>query len=182
MKYCYACKQEKPLADFGKNRSRKDGLCAECKECVRIINREYRAKNREALSAKKREHWKKNRESCQQKQREYRDKNREACREKAREYCDRNREACREATRKYYKKHREKCCARIKRFKRRNPEKVKAHNAINHAIAAGKIKRPVRCERCFEETFVEGHHSDYSKPLEVEWLCRKCHCKAHRSN
>jgi hypothetical protein len=27
---------------------------------------------------------------------------------------------------------------------------------------------------------VEAHHTDYSKPLEVVWLCKKHHAEAHR--
>lgn len=26
------------------------------------------------------------------------------------------------------------------------------------------------------------HHEDYDKPLEVEWMCRKCHLEEHNEN
>ncbi len=61
-----------------------------------------------------------------------------------------------------------------------NPEKTKAINAINHAITAGKLTRPSVCESCFNERFTEGHHEDYSKPLDVDWLCKECHIDLHR--
>lgn len=47
------------------------------------------------------------------------------------------------------------------------------------ALIAGRIKRADACERCGQEGHVQGHHFDYSKPLEVEWLCRSCHMTEH---
>lgn len=41
------------------------------------------------------------------------------------------------------------------------------------------IKTP--CEVC-GKLKVDAHHTDYNKPLEVVWLCRKCHKKIHNSN
>ena len=38
-----------------------------------------------------------------------------------------------------------------------------------------EIKRGV-CEKC-GNIKSEGHHEDYSKPLEVRWLCLKHHPK-----
>lgn len=38
---------------------------------------------------------------------------------------------------------------------------------------------PQPCERCGAEK-AEKHHEDYSKPLEVRWLCRDCHLQEHR--
>ncbi|KKL77017.1 hypothetical protein LCGC14_2039150, partial [marine sediment metagenome] len=60
------------------------------------------------------------------------------------------------------------------------PEKLKAHYILNNAIRGGEIARPFICESCFNERFTDGHHEDYSKPLDVEWLCKKCHTELHR--
>lgn len=41
----------------------------------------------------------------------------------------------------------------------------------------GKIKRKP-CEQCGSMD-AEMHHHDYSKPLDVRWLCRPCHLSEH---
>ena len=61
------------------------------------------------------------------------------------------------------------------KYRQLNPEKIKAHHDVEYAIKKGKLIRPDHCESCKKETFVESHHEDYSKPLDVEWLCIKCH-------
>lgn len=38
MKYCHRCKTYKPVEEFSKNRSKKDGLQVSCKECFKTIN------------------------------------------------------------------------------------------------------------------------------------------------
>lgn len=45
------------------------------------------------------------------------------------------------------------------------------------AIETGKLVRG-KCEVCgLPDT--EAHHTDYTKPLEVQWLCRKHHLEIH---
>lgn len=58
-----------------------------------------------------------------------------------------------------------------------NPEKWMAREKLHEAIRQGKIKR-LSCEMC-GETKSHGHHEDYSKPLEVVWLCMKHHLMTH---
>jgi len=58
-----------------------------------------------------------------------------------------------------------------------NKEKRKAHNLVNNKIATYK---PDSCESCGVKSSLHGHHDDYSKPLQVKWLCTRCHGKVHR--
>jgi len=66
---------------------------------------------------------------------------------------------------------------RKRRYRERNPEKHAAHLALTRALRRGAIVRQ-SCERCGVDR-VEGHHDDYSKPLEVRWLCKRHHLAAH---
>lgn len=51
--------------------------------------------------------------------------------------------------------------------------------AYAHAyLRRGKLTRKP-CEDC-GSLDVQMHHTDYSKPLLVTWLCRKCHLARHR--
>jgi|SRR5215217_2883309 len=61
------------------------------------------------------------------------------------------------------------------------PEKKRARGLLHYHIKKGNIIRPDICSSCSKNTLVHGHHHDYSRPLEVEWLCSKCHYKEHNS-
>lgn len=58
-----------------------------------------------------------------------------------------------------------------------NPEQYKAHCIVNNAIRDRKLI-PQPCEICGTEP-AQAHHPDYSKPLEVQWLCRVHHLQKH---
>lgn len=56
-----------------------------------------------------------------------------------------------------------------------------ARKAVNAAVAIGLLTRPELCEKCgrpYHRT-LQGHHEDYTKPLEVMWLCQSCHSAQH---
>jgi hypothetical protein len=63
--------------------------------------------------------------------------------------------------------------------------KAACYAVYNKALRLGDIVRPTTCAECgvsYEGSLVkliQGHHEDYSKPLLVDWLCRKCHAKRH---
>jgi len=56
-------------------------------------------------------------------------------------------------------------------------ERGKAAEKLRAAVRSGKIERG-NCEECGEPN-AHGHHPDYSKPLEVIWLCPKHHAEEH---
>lgn len=64
----------------------------------------------------------------------------------------------------------------------RYPEKQAARNATADAIKRGELVRPPACEQCEAPCKPDAHHDDYSKPLEVRWLCRQCHVSIHAAD
>ena len=55
--------------------------------------------------------------------------------------------------------------------------RIRARRAVRWEIRMGRMQRQP-CERC--EATSEAHHDDYSKPLEVRWLCSPHHREEHR--
>lgn len=62
----------------------------------------------------------------------------------------------------------------------RNPIKRRAHTICGNAIRDGKLI-PSPCEVC-GAVKAQAHHDDYSKPLDVRWLCTTHHAEWHRHN
>ena len=58
-------------------------------------------------------------------------------------------------------------------------EILKTHYAVHKAVAKGILIRPEACLQCGARFRTHGHHADYSKPLDVEWLCGSCHALRH---
>lgn len=59
----------------------------------------------------------------------------------------------------------------------------RAYGMVRNAVKQGVLVRPTSCERCGIEpapasdgrSRIQAHHHDYSRPLNVEWICAKCH-------
>ena len=67
-----------------------------------------------------------------------------------------------------------------KAYIERNPIKRKAQNMADNAIRDGRLVRQP-CEVCGAQK-AQAHHDDYSKPLDVRWLCTTHHAEWHRHN
>ena len=81
-KRCWSCGKDKPLEDFYKNKSSKDGYAHECKDCAKFRVKEYYIKhtgerisyaheyqknNREKIKCRKQEYWQRNKENLKKK-------------------------------------------------------------------------------------------------------------------
>lgn len=64
-------------------------------------------------------------------------------------------------------------------WRARNPEKYDAQQKLQAAVRHGRITRQP-CEACGQEP-AHGHHEDYSKPLDVVWLCAAHHRERHKA-
>lgn len=75
-------------------------------------------------------------------------------------------------------KHREAYARRKAEGRAKKPDRVKmrARWRAWDAVRRGVLTRqPCRCGNPKSE----AHHEDYSKPLDVQWLCKSCHEELH---
>lgn len=102
-------------------------------------------------------------------------------RETKRKYHAKNRVTINANTRAWRKRNPKKAAASMSRWYARKAERtgctVSARTAVNQAVKAGLLQQQP-CEVC-DAKKVEGHHDDYTKPLDVRWLCLKHHCEVH---
>jgi len=93
--------------------------------------------------------------------------------------------------RRYYAKNAEQIRERVKNYRLANLEVVRARDRARgfrehdqqkiFARNATRVlrKMPHDCEQCGAPN-AHAHHDDYSRPLDVRWLCRTCHGIEHR--
>lgn len=62
-------------------------------------------------------------------------------------------------------------------YRTRYPERRRAHNAVQTALRNGSLQKQP-CVHCGELNS-HAHHDDYSKPLDVIWLCHRHHMERH---
>lgn len=63
-------------------------------------------------------------------------------------------------------------------LKTNDPRRWRARQLVNKAIKNNVLTKPTSCEHCqIVDDDIVAHHDDYSKPLDVIWLCHSCHMK-----
>lgn len=149
MKRCFKCFAEKPLDEFYKHSSMKDGVLGKCKECTKADVKNHREKNLKAVRAYDRS------------------RGNLAHRVAAREAYSK--------TESFAKSHE----ASIKRWAAAHPDRKRAASAVSNAIRDGKLIPWPVCALPECSGKPQGHHPDYSRPLDVVWLCIKHHKEVH---
>ncbi len=152
MKLCRECNVQKTLNEFYKHAAMSDGHLNKCISCVKTRVNKHRENNLEAL-------------------REYdRKRSNEPHRVEARkayQQTDSGKLAKRKANHAYLK---------------RSPMVYAAHVIASNAMRDGKLIPASCCSVCGSVEKIEGHHDDYTKPMDVRWLCEKCHKSWHKTN
>jgi hypothetical protein len=148
-KVCSICSEMLPLSQFYTQASAPLGVSPACKACLAVTKRKHYEANKEKYAARQKEYNRKNRESINAASRSYRAKNKQKKKE-----------------------------AR-KRYDAKYPLRPLAQGALFRAVSSGCLHRPEECSECGMECVPQGHHNDYSKPLDVIWLCPQCHANYH---
>lgn len=151
MRICSQCKEELEEEKFYSGRTA-------CKSCIIRKNTEYKRRNREKVNTQKREYYRLNPDKVKASNKKWYENNKEKRSEYHKEYLKTvgGKESVHKSLRKYQDSNR---------------DKLRIWNIA-------KVIKITECEMCGEEGQVR-HHPDYSKPLEVMCLCRKCHKKIH---
>lgn len=185
MKKCSKCKIDKEETEFWKRNNRTISLSSECKQCA-----SERRKNRDRTKVNKshRDWCKKNREKTRKSALKYQRENKDKINASHRKWWADNGEKYSEARRYKYlnlapdKKEKIREYARINRktYRENHPEKDRARSIVQQMIEKGWLSRSNCCSKCGNTKKIEAHHVDYSKPLDVTWLCRDCHLALHK--
>ena len=186
MPVCSRCGEEKFDDEFYRDKRKSNGLTSHCKACASVAASGYYGRNKAKVDARSRE-W---RESNAEYLREYRRKRYQEYADEFRRYREAN--AARHRLRSKadwaaikadpvkLERYRAAAVKRNLKWQRENPEKVACYRVYRKALADGTIECQGYCEFCSVEVGLVGHHEDYSKPLDVIWLCGDCHRKVHR--
>jgi len=115
--------------------------------------------------------------------REYKRRNPEKVAESQRQWREANKEHVASYFRDWSSKNRHRKAEYRARDDQRFPEKDAARAALRSAVYRGQVVKPGCCEECGKSVErkgqLHGHHHDYARPLDVEWLCPGCHAERH---
>ena len=111
-KQCKKCDRILPVACFSRAKSKKDGLCSQCKEC----DKAYYESNKKRILENKQKYHEQNRESIIAYQRNRYPAVKEQRIEKARMYYEENKEFVLEARKEYYENNKEEIARKRKEY------------------------------------------------------------------
>lgn len=177
---CTQCKKEKMNSEF--YRTKEDWFVSACKECTKKNASEYASKNKEKVAIAKKEYNRKNADVIRIKKAAYAAENKDILAKKGSARSIENREELSKYQKDWREENKDKLVeySKIYLAKEENKKKHAARGKVNKALASGKLIKPNICSVCGENGTTEAHHEDYSKPLDVRWLCSACHKKLHR--
>lgn len=164
-KACSKCGVVKQLSAFSLRSAAPDGHRADCKDCVR---------------AQDRERYQSNPEPAKRRSKTWYLANPERAAELRRQWALANQDKRAEITKIWVLEHPDRHAEHRKNWRSKNQEKVWCYQQLQHAVQKGDVLKSATCQTCgATDVRIEGHHPEYSKPLDVMWLCSPCHRDLH---
>lgn len=155
-KKCIRCERVLAISEFYVHSQIADGHLNICKDCTKKRIQGYRQENIEQV-------------------REYDRK-----RGRTEEHNKMNRACSRSLKEKNPNEYKRQITKASQKYKRAHPDKRHTYSVVWNKLNSKKlIRKP--CEVCATILKVEAHHDDYSRPLEIRWLCKKHHMELHRT-
>jgi len=167
IKKCYSCGKHKNTGLFHTDNSKADGKYPSCKECKNKNQIKSYRKNIKNVRAYKKNNKEKIALYHEIYQKKYYTDNKGEILKRCKEYAS-------------TVKGKEVMAHAYKKWVDENPIKAKARNTVFLAIKRGDLKRHP-CGVC-GDIKSHGHHADYSRPLDVIWLCSQHHKDWHKEN
>ena len=127
MKKCSKCGIQKPLVEFSRNKSTKDGHTRQCKSC----KAQYRAQNKEKIAKRNARYYEENKEKIAKQGARYRAQNKEKIAKQGARYRSENKEKIAEKNARYYEENKEKIAEYSFRYREENKEKIARYRAQN---------------------------------------------------
>jgi hypothetical protein len=144
-KKCTKCGTVKPITEFYRQASAKDGFTTQCKKCQAAYDKKYAEANADALRETRKAYRLKNKEKLREYRKEYDAKNSEKINKRAKIHYLKNRDRMLEKARKYRLAHPEKYIAYHREYAEKNKEKLREYRQSDHAkkieTAAKKRRR-----------------------------------------
>ncbi len=160
-KTCSRCKENKTIYDFGKNKTRKDGLHYYCKSCTKTISQKIYYNNREKYLLKGKNYRKNNKEMMNKKVRE-KYQNNENLRKKRSLYLKKRRlknlNHYRKREREYYCKNRDK---KIEQHNKRKKEFEDKLDSLTTPSIFTVCEIPKSYTRQYKKEYMKEHNKKY---------------------
>jgi len=143
MKTCSKCRAKKVFTDFRKRKDSKDGFRNECKECLAIINKEWKLNNKEKVLEDRKKDYAKNKEryKCKAKEwnkenvdkkketsRKYQIKNKDVIKEWNKQYLIDNKDKVLQYRKVYYETNKNLICKKTREYYSKNKVKIKIYS------------------------------------------------------
>lgn len=182
IKFCYNCKQEKPLNEFYLNKAKSDGYSTECKACNKFRTKLYQIKNKEKVKKYKSNYYNANKLKIKEEHKKYYQDNKENLDKINKEWAKNNKKRSNSIKKQYVKNNPEQRKQSIILCSRKRRAKKKELNE-NYTHLDEQYTRNLFNNKCVNCGSTEVLHIDHHYPLSKGYvltrknaviLCNSC--------